>query len=188
MDDIKCEVVRDLLPAFAEGILRNGTRETIEEHLQKCELCRKEYEDIKREVVLVNVTIEQPKLPGRFRRNRMQQEVVAWGIVVLGMSFVIGMMRLFMSDNQNFDAVISIYSLLGMYFVFMLGSMVYGAVKEKHQIKVVVVLGVLNSLIPVLLQHDRIEAGQFLVGFAPVLLGMALGVLIRKIRQAKDTE
>lgn len=43
----ECNIIRDLLPLYAENMVSPGTAEFVEEHLKSCELCRNEYESIK---------------------------------------------------------------------------------------------------------------------------------------------
>lgn len=38
-----CEIVRDLLPLYIDGVCMEGSRELVEEHLKICEACREEY-------------------------------------------------------------------------------------------------------------------------------------------------
>ena len=51
-----CEVVRDLLPLYHDGVCSPKSRELIEEHLRECEACRKELEEIKKEISVSNVS------------------------------------------------------------------------------------------------------------------------------------
>lgn len=39
-----CNIIRDLLPAYISGACHEDTHALVEEHLKKCEECRKEYE------------------------------------------------------------------------------------------------------------------------------------------------
>lgn len=44
MMDISCEVVRDLLPLYHDGVCSGESRALVEEHLEKCPACRAELE------------------------------------------------------------------------------------------------------------------------------------------------
>ena len=37
---MKCEVVRDLLPLYVDGVVSEESRKMIEEHLEECDDCR----------------------------------------------------------------------------------------------------------------------------------------------------
>ena len=45
--DISCDVIRDLLPLYAEDMVSNASRGLVEEHLGGCEPCKKELEVLK---------------------------------------------------------------------------------------------------------------------------------------------
>lgn len=43
----ECNIIRDLLPLYAENMVSSDTSDFVEEHLKNCESCRKEYERTK---------------------------------------------------------------------------------------------------------------------------------------------
>ena len=48
-DENECDIVCDLLFSYNDGILSNTSKELVEEHLKKCEKCKKNLEEIKQE-------------------------------------------------------------------------------------------------------------------------------------------
>lgn len=48
-DENECDIVGDLLFSYNDGILSNTSKELVEEHLKKCEKCKKILEEIKQE-------------------------------------------------------------------------------------------------------------------------------------------
>ena len=42
-NNIDCEVIKDLLPSYVDGIVSEETREIIREHISNCNECREEY-------------------------------------------------------------------------------------------------------------------------------------------------
>ena len=44
IENSDCDIVSDLLPLYCDDVASEATREAVEEHLAKCESCRKEYE------------------------------------------------------------------------------------------------------------------------------------------------
>ena len=46
-----CSIVQDLLPLYAEDMLREGTKEYVDGHLAQCEACRTELTALKTEDV-----------------------------------------------------------------------------------------------------------------------------------------
>ncbi len=47
MKEIKCKIVQDLLPLYIDEVVSQDTKEMVDEHLQHCEECKKEYETMK---------------------------------------------------------------------------------------------------------------------------------------------
>lgn len=47
MADITCEVIKDLLPLYVDGVLSEDSRKLVEEHLQSCKECREYYDNLK---------------------------------------------------------------------------------------------------------------------------------------------
>ena len=44
--DISCDIIRDLLPLYAEDLVSEETAEYVKEHLQTCQTCQKELENM----------------------------------------------------------------------------------------------------------------------------------------------
>ena len=44
---MKCEVVRDLLPSYIDGLTSSVTNEEIEKHLDECVICRQYYREMR---------------------------------------------------------------------------------------------------------------------------------------------
>lgn len=57
--NLSCEIIRDLLPLYAEELASADSREAVEGHLLGCESCRKAYEDMKTCPVIIQ---EEPGL------------------------------------------------------------------------------------------------------------------------------
>ena len=45
----ECDIVGDLLFSYNDDILSNTSKELVEEHLKKCEKCKKVLEEIRKE-------------------------------------------------------------------------------------------------------------------------------------------
>ncbi|MBR1724428.1 MAG: zf-HC2 domain-containing protein [Ruminococcus sp.] len=48
--ELKCEIVRDLLPLYHDGVVSDVTRSEIERHLAWCQPCMAEYESLRQEL------------------------------------------------------------------------------------------------------------------------------------------
>lgn len=44
--EIHCDIVRDLLPLYHDGVVSEASKTVIEDHLAECEPCKKEYEEL----------------------------------------------------------------------------------------------------------------------------------------------
>ena len=52
MNQIPCEMICDLMPLVADGVVSEKTDQLVQEHLAVCENCRQEYNSIKQELEL----------------------------------------------------------------------------------------------------------------------------------------
>lgn len=49
---MKCKIICDLLPAYIDDVCSDETKELVEEHLETCSECRREYEQMKADISL----------------------------------------------------------------------------------------------------------------------------------------
>ncbi|MED4476334.1 zf-HC2 domain-containing protein [Oceanobacillus caeni] len=47
MKEIKCTIIQDVLPPYIDEVVSQDTKEMVDQHLQHCEKCQKEYETMK---------------------------------------------------------------------------------------------------------------------------------------------
>lgn len=52
MNEIKCTIIQDVLPLYIDEVVSQDTKEMVEQHLQQCDSCRKEYETMKRKLYI----------------------------------------------------------------------------------------------------------------------------------------
>lgn len=52
MQEIKCTIIQDVLPLYIDEVVSQDTKEMVEQHLQHCEKCQKEYETMKRKLYI----------------------------------------------------------------------------------------------------------------------------------------
>ena len=52
MKEIKCTIIQDVLPLYIDEVVSQDTKEMVEQHLQHCEKCKKEYETMKRKLYI----------------------------------------------------------------------------------------------------------------------------------------
>lgn len=76
---VTCEVIRDLLPLYAEGLASGSSKKLVEEHLAQCEDCRGALEELKKPPL---VPAEEPAM-GNVRREIAKRRWLAVGCAVL---------------------------------------------------------------------------------------------------------
>lgn len=52
MSEISCNIVKDLMPLYIDGIVSAETEKEIQEHIEKCDCCQEEYRKLKQNIVL----------------------------------------------------------------------------------------------------------------------------------------
>ena len=52
MKKISCNIIKDILPLYLDGVVSDDTRQMVEEHLRTCDQCREEAVTLKQDVVL----------------------------------------------------------------------------------------------------------------------------------------
>ena len=50
MKFIDCDIIKDLLPSYSDKILSTASNKLVEEHLQTCKNCLKEFQDMNKEI------------------------------------------------------------------------------------------------------------------------------------------
>ncbi len=80
----ECNIIRDLLPLYAEKMVSSDTAAFIEEHLKDCEACRKEYEGIKEPQPTKEISHAAPllKLSRKMKVKRIQTIAVTAVFVI----------------------------------------------------------------------------------------------------------
>lgn len=83
MENKNCDIVKDLIPSYAEGICSQATTEYVEEHLESCGNCRQVLEVYKANV-LTGEKFEQRGLDGlkKIRKKMKYQNIVCYLVLV----------------------------------------------------------------------------------------------------------
>ncbi len=94
MKKVSCNIIKDVLPLYLDGVVSEDTRQMVEEHLQTCESCRKEASALKRDVVLPaskTVRIAEMKvLKGVKKRFLKKKFIVSAVSVILTLAVLAG--------------------------------------------------------------------------------------------------
>lgn len=83
MEKRECDIVKDLLPSYAEGICSAATKEYVEEHIRTCGECRRMLEDYKANE-LTDEKLEQRGMDGlkKIRKKMKLQAIVCYLVLV----------------------------------------------------------------------------------------------------------
>lgn len=84
---IDCEIIRDLLPLYVEGIASEKSKEAVEEHLEECGECRKAYEKMREPGPQVHYGTEPAKSFKKYvkknKRKLIAKTAILTAVVVL---------------------------------------------------------------------------------------------------------
>lgn len=113
---MKCNIARDLLPLYLDGLCSEETKKELEEHLSECNECRKLVadfnivEEAKTETIALNKNIEPlKKFKNKMRRKNIIIRIVTIVMVLtIGFSLVLGYGQIFktgISFESLYDAI-----------------------------------------------------------------------------------
>ncbi|MBQ8641253.1 MAG: zf-HC2 domain-containing protein [Clostridia bacterium] len=90
MSKIHCNVIRDLLPLYADKAESTETRELVEEHLAECEVCREELEALQKKVCVLPDT-DQTRAIRKFQRKWNLRQILKGAVIALtAVFFLVG--------------------------------------------------------------------------------------------------
>lgn len=84
-ENVSCGVIRDLLPLYADQVASPESRALVEEHLNGCEGCRRELEQLTRNVSLPPEQNEKAEMK-RWKKalsRKVNRRALAWGLAVV---------------------------------------------------------------------------------------------------------
>lgn len=85
---MKCEIIKDLLPSYIDGLTSSESNLEIEEHLKNCHQCREIFEQMQTEIKVENTLYNKEKIkPFKKLNRRIFQAVI---ITLIGCAMVVG--------------------------------------------------------------------------------------------------
>ena len=84
--DLPCYIVSDLLPFYQEGILSEQTKEDIDEHINECNVCKRNLDIMRMQIDVKTTDVEMKTTP--FKKVRFYQKVLT--IMGAFIAFVFG--------------------------------------------------------------------------------------------------
>lgn len=79
MKEIKCTIIQDVLPLYIDEVVSQDTKEMVDEHLQHCDKCQKEYESMKRDLYIPveNKDSLLNKISKKWRKKKVMISIVS---------------------------------------------------------------------------------------------------------------
>lgn len=92
-----CDIIKDLLPLYIDGVCSEDSKRAVEEHLKTCESCREELEGYKGEITAVDGQEEEviKRISSRWKRTKTK--ALLTGILVMTVLVIVGVSALFYS-------------------------------------------------------------------------------------------
>ncbi len=83
--NVSCDIIRDLLPLYAENLVSGDSRRLVEGHLGACSACRQEYEKLKAPLP-ADGALPLKKLKRHLLRKRVETALCAAALVFAGLT------------------------------------------------------------------------------------------------------
>ena len=86
MKKISCNIIRDILPLYLDGVVSDDTRQMVEEHLRTCDQCREEAVALKQDVVLPaskSVRLAETKVVKGLKRKLFRKKFLISAVSVI---------------------------------------------------------------------------------------------------------
>lgn len=106
----ECEIIKDLLPSYIEGLTSERTNEFIEQHLKKCSSCKNSYEIMSADINITTNSASNKKINIFKRINRkirILQTIIFCIIIVYVVIYAINLFTLnkivALSESNNFN-------------------------------------------------------------------------------------
>ena len=84
---MNCEVMRDLLPLYADDVCSAKSRELVEEHLRECPACTEYLKQLKENEIVTDL-IDEKGMVIRYGEQRMKRRSATVGSVVAGLFMI----------------------------------------------------------------------------------------------------
>lgn len=84
----ECNITQDLLIAYFDGTLKEGSKEFVENHLETCENCKEMLEELKNDIVKENEKIEIDYMK-KLRKRNIIKNILLTFLGIISMLFII---------------------------------------------------------------------------------------------------
>lgn len=81
MKEINCNIIKDILPLYVDGVVSDDTKEMVEKHLDCCEECKKELELMKQEISIPPE--KEASLIRNFKKKLRNKKLIISGLSIM---------------------------------------------------------------------------------------------------------
>ncbi len=103
---MKCEIIKDLLPSYIEGLTSNHSNEEIEKHLANCQECKTFYQEMTGEIEgkLPATEVEGLDFLKKVRKNSIRTAALAAGSVAVVLLILVSLFAVgFSVSSKDMD-------------------------------------------------------------------------------------
>lgn len=127
-----CEIIKDLLPLYIDGVCSEDSKNAVEEHIKTCEDCKRELEDYRGEITAVERQEEEviKKISSRWKKSKTK--ALFSGIFIMAVIGILGIAVLcysFTTRAVKYEEVtvgnLSILSNSNVYFTLKVSEDIY---------------------------------------------------------------
>lgn len=86
MKKISCDIIKDVLPLYLDGVVSNATKEMVEEHLSSCDSCRNEAEILKQDIILPstkNIQLSEARVFKKLKSHLRKKNTIILVIAII---------------------------------------------------------------------------------------------------------
>ena len=87
MKEINCNIIKDILPLYVDGVVSDDTKEMVEEHLINCEECKEEIGLMKQELYIP--AEKEASIIKNFKRKWRNKKIIISGLSILLTGFIL---------------------------------------------------------------------------------------------------
>jgi putative zinc finger protein len=176
---INCDVIRDLLPLYAENMLSEKSRQLVDEHLHDCENCKKTLAEMKKPEIQITHNIDPiKKFKHGFRKHTITVASLTAFITVAIIILIWGIFFLQPGDELG-------YTILCFYFFLPLTaficSWILGTRPNKIKWFVPFIFGCIGGILPYAIYRSMDMIFVFFA-FIPSIFGLLIGTIIYAIK------
>ena len=85
---MRCEIIKDLLPLYCDDALSDVSKEEVENHINECSECRKEYEDMKNGDIKVDASAKNIEPMKKVKKKMRLTKILFWTIIAFAVLLI----------------------------------------------------------------------------------------------------